>query len=99
VADARVLADALVRWYSNGDAAPLEGYSQACLPRVWGAQHFASWMTTMLHRMPDDRDGFQARLQRAQLEYICSSRAAATSLAESYVGREHASAELEDQIV
>ena len=53
----------------------------------------------MFHRMPDDRDGFQARLQRAQLAYVCSSRAAATSLAESYVGREHASAELEDQIV
>ena len=52
----------------------------------------------MLHRFPGD-DGFQFRLQRAQLEYICSSRAAAASLAESYVGREHADAELEDQIV
>ena len=99
VADVRVLADALVPGTRDGDAAPLEGYSEACLPRVWRAQHFSWWMTTMLHRMPDDRDGFQARLQRAQLEYICSSRAAATSLAESYVGREHASAELEDQIV
>jgi p-hydroxybenzoate 3-monooxygenase len=83
VADARVLADALVRWFSSGDGAPLEGYSETCLPRVWGTQHFASWMTTMLHRLPDDRDGFHTRLQRARLEYICSSRAAATSLAEN----------------
>ena len=99
VADARVLADALVRWFSSGDSALLEGYSRACLPRVWATQHFAWWMTTMLHRMPDDTDGFQARLQRAQLEYICSSRAAATSLAENYVGLGNIGAGLEDQIV
>jgi p-hydroxybenzoate 3-monooxygenase len=86
VADVRVLADALVRWFSSGDDALLQGYSEACLPRVWRAQHFAWWMTSMFHRMPDDRDGFMARLQRAQLAYVCSSRAAATSLAENYVG-------------
>jgi p-hydroxybenzoate 3-monooxygenase len=93
VADVRVLADALVRWFSTGDAALLERYSEACLRRVWATQYFAYWMTSMLHRMHDDRDGFQARLQRAQLEYVCSSRAAATSLAENYVGLK------EDQIV
>jgi len=86
VADVRVLADALVRWFSTGDTTLLEGYSDVCLRRVWATQYFAYWMTSMLHRMPDDRDGFQARLQRAQLEYVCSSRAAATSLAENYVG-------------
>jgi p-hydroxybenzoate 3-monooxygenase len=86
VADVRVLADALVRWFSSGDDGLLRGYSRACLPRVWRAQHFAWWMTSMFHRMPDDRDGFMARLQRAQLEYVCSSRAAATSFAENYVG-------------
>jgi p-hydroxybenzoate 3-monooxygenase len=99
VADVRVLADALVRWFSTGDDTLLERYSEACLPRVWKAQHFAWWMTSMFHRMPDDRDGFMARLQRAQLEYVCSSRAAATSLAENYVGLAYLDAAVEDQIV
>jgi p-hydroxybenzoate 3-monooxygenase len=99
VADVRVLADALVRWFSTGDDTLLERYSGACLPRVWKAQHFAWWMTSMFHRMPDDRDGFMARLQRAQLEYVCSSRAAATSLAENYVGLAYLGAAVEDQIV
>jgi p-hydroxybenzoate 3-monooxygenase len=99
VADVRVLAGALVRWFSTGDATLLEGYSDACLPRVWIAQHFAWWMTSMFHRMPDDRDGFQARVQRAQLAYVCSSRAAATSFAENYVGLTQVGGRVEDQIV
>jgi p-hydroxybenzoate 3-monooxygenase len=86
VADVRVLAEALVRWFSSGDDTELQGYSEACLGRVWAAQHFAWWMTTMFHRHPGDTDGFMARLQRAQLDYVCSSRAAATTLAENYVG-------------
>ena len=86
VADVRVLARALVRWYEDGDEAGLESYSETCLRRVWRTQYFSWWMTSMLHRMPDDRDGFQARLQRAQLAYVCSSDAAARTLAENYVG-------------
>jgi p-hydroxybenzoate 3-monooxygenase len=86
VADVRVLADALVHWFGTGDDELLRAYSESCLRRVWRTQFFSYWMTSMFHRMPDDRDGFQARLQRAQLAYVCSSRAAATSLAESYVG-------------
>jgi p-hydroxybenzoate 3-monooxygenase len=86
VADVRELAEALAQWFSSGDDTLLEGYSEACLPRVWRAQHFAWWMTSMFHRMPGDDDGFMARLQRAELEYVCSSRAAATTLAENYVG-------------
>ncbi|MQA75787.1 MAG: 4-hydroxybenzoate 3-monooxygenase [Solirubrobacterales bacterium] len=88
VADVRVLADALARWFATGDGAPLAAYSDTCLRRVWRKQYFSSWMTSMLHRQPDDRDGFQARVQRAQLENVCSSRAAATMLAENYVGLE-----------
>ena len=99
VADVRVLADALARWFSRGDDSLLEAYSEACLPRVWRAQHFAWWMTSMLHRMPDDHDGFMARLQLAQLEYVCSSRAAATSLAENYVALTDVPREAADQIV
>jgi p-hydroxybenzoate 3-monooxygenase len=86
-ADVHVLADALAAWYQDGDAAALDAYSSTCLRRVWRAQHFSWWMTSMLHRFPGD-DGFQSRLQLAQLEYVASSEAAATSLAENYVGLE-----------
>jgi p-hydroxybenzoate 3-monooxygenase len=85
-ADVRVLADALAEWY-RGDPAGLEAYSTTCLRRVWRAQHFSWWMTSMLHRFPED-DTFQARLQLAQLRYLAGSEAAATTLAENYVGLE-----------
>ncbi len=87
VADVRALADAVVAWYRRGDESALAGYSAAALPRVWRAEHFSWWMTSMLHRL-DGGDAFDGRLQLAQLAYVCSSRAAATSLAENYVGLE-----------
>jgi p-hydroxybenzoate 3-monooxygenase len=86
VADVRVLAEGLERWFASGDDELLRNYSDICLRRVWATQHFSWWMTSMLHRMPDDSDGFQSKLQIAQLDYVCSSRAASTSLAENYVG-------------
>jgi p-hydroxybenzoate 3-monooxygenase len=86
VADVRVLATALAHFYDSGDTAPLARYTETCLRRVWRTQYFSWWMTSMLHRIPGDEDGFQSRLQRAQLEYVCSSEAAARSLAENYVG-------------
>jgi len=88
VADVRVLADGLERWYRHGDDAHLATYSETCLRRVWRAEHFSWWMTSMLHRLPGG-DDFDARLQLAQLAYVCSSEAAARSLAENYVGLEH----------
>jgi p-hydroxybenzoate 3-monooxygenase len=96
VADVRILADGLERWFSTGDDRLLELYSRTCLRRVWRVQHFSWWMTSMLHRVPEDHDGFQAKLQIAQLDYVCSSRAASTSLAENYVGLD---LETSDQIV
>ena len=63
----------------------LDGYSQTCLKRVWRAEHFSWFMTSMLHKFPDE-DGFGQSLQRSQLDYVVSSRAAAQSLAENYVG-------------
>jgi p-hydroxybenzoate 3-monooxygenase len=83
--DVRVLADALVDWYGTGDTGSMDRYSERCLSRVWRVQEFSSSMSSMLHRLPDD-DGFVGRLQRAQLAYVCSSEAAAKSLAENYVG-------------
>jgi p-hydroxybenzoate 3-monooxygenase len=85
VADVQVLGEALAKYLNGGDGSLLDAYSDACLRRVWRVQHFSWWMTWMLHRFPDD-DGFQRGLRRAQLEYVCSSRAAAATLAENYVG-------------
>jgi len=87
-ADVKVLAEALVDWYRSGRTELLDAYSATCLRRVWRVEHFSWWMTTMLHRAPGD-DAFDQRLQLAQLRYVCGSRAAATSLAENYVGLEH----------
>jgi p-hydroxybenzoate 3-monooxygenase len=88
VADVRVLAAALREHYANADDSALDAYSDTCLRRVWRAEHFSWWMTSMLHRFPGDEAGFEEKLQRSQLEYVTSSRAAATSLAENYVGLE-----------
>jgi p-hydroxybenzoate 3-monooxygenase len=85
IADVNVLARALASSLKSGDRKPLEGYAQTCLARVWRAEHFSWWMTSMLHRFPGD-DGFQQRLQRSQLDYTVRSRVAAASLAENYVG-------------
>ncbi|HEY2865011.1 MAG TPA: 4-hydroxybenzoate 3-monooxygenase [Casimicrobiaceae bacterium] len=85
VADVRVLARAIGAFCGGEGKALLDAYSATCLKRVWRAEHFSWWMTSMLHRFPDD-DGFQHRLQRSQLNYVVASRAAAASLAENYVG-------------
>jgi p-hydroxybenzoate 3-monooxygenase len=89
VRDVWVLAEALAAWYRSGDQAPLDAYSETCLRRVWRAEHFSWWMTTMLHRSPDD-DAFGVRLQESQLRYLRTSRVAATTLAENYVGVDRA---------
>ena len=85
VADVRVLARAMTEYFKSGGEDLLRAYSATCLRRVWRAEHFSWWMTSMLHRFPA-HDGFQHRLQRSELEYVVSSRAAAASLAENYVG-------------
>ena len=88
VADVRVLAEGIVAWYRRGDDTGLERYSDVALRRVWRAEHFSWWMTSMLHR-PEDGDPFEVKLQLAQLRYVCSSEKGAASLAENYVGLEH----------
>jgi p-hydroxybenzoate 3-monooxygenase len=85
VADVRHLSRAFTIFYKKQQSELLETYSTTCLKRIWRTEHFSWWMTSMLHRFPTD-DTFQQRLQRAQLAYTVSSRAAATSLAESYAG-------------
>ena len=88
VADVRVLAEGLAAWFEKGDGSALDGYSAEVLRRVWRAEHFSWFMTSMLHRL-EDGDEFDVKLQLAQLAYVCTSEKAAASLAENYVGLEH----------
>jgi len=88
ISDVRVLAQALSEFYRTGRADLLDAYSDLCLRRVWQVQRFSWWMTSMLHRFDHER-GFDYRRQLAELDYITSSRAAMTTLAENYVGLPH----------
>jgi p-hydroxybenzoate 3-monooxygenase len=84
-ADVRALSRAFGDYYQTGKSEMLDQYSQTCLRRVWRAEHFSWWMTSLLHRFPDSTT-FHRRIQLAELEYVTGSRAAATALAENYVG-------------
>jgi p-hydroxybenzoate 3-monooxygenase len=85
VADVRILARAITEFYRTGSRSLLDGYSATCLRRVWKVQRFSWWMTSMLHRFDTD-NAFDRRRQIGELDYVTSSRAAAQSLAENYVG-------------
>lgn len=84
-ADVQVLSRGLGDFYQYGKKDLLERYTDICLRRVWKAERFSWWMTTLLHRH-EDQSPFQRKIQLAELDYVTSSRAAATSLAENYVG-------------
>ncbi len=85
VADVQRLASALQKFYKTGEEAGLDDYSLGALQRVWKAQRFSWWMTSLLHRFPDHTP-FERRRQLAELDYVMSSNAAEESLAENYVG-------------
>lgn len=85
VSDVQVLAKGLGEFYASGSMRRLEQYSEVCLRRVWKVQRFSWWMTSMLHKFPHE-NAFDHRRQLAELDYVTSSRAAAQSLAENYVG-------------
>jgi p-hydroxybenzoate 3-monooxygenase len=85
LADVSLLARALIAWNRSGSTALLDHYSSDCARRVWRAQHFSSFMTNLLHHDPAG-DPFEHRLRLSNLAYVTGSRAAATSLAENYVG-------------
>ena len=85
MADVNRLAEALAAFYDSGSAALLDRYSDQGLRRTWRAQRFSWWMTTMLHRPPDETP-FDHKRRLAELDYLVGSRAAMTSLAENYVG-------------
>jgi p-hydroxybenzoate 3-monooxygenase len=85
VADVCVLSRAMVAFFREGREDLLDQYSETALRRVWRAEHFSWWMTTMLHQFPGN-DSFQERLQLAELGYVTTSRPKAITLAENYVG-------------
>jgi p-hydroxybenzoate 3-monooxygenase len=83
--DVHYLSQALREFYSEKSQAALDDYSRRALARVWKAERFSWWMTSVLHRFPDT-DAFSARIQHAELDYLVGSTAATTSLSENYVG-------------
>ena len=85
VNDVRVLASAFSSYFKSRKEEALNAYSATALKRVWRAEHFSWWMTSMLHRFHDDTP-FQHRIQLAELDYVVSSKAKALTLAENYVG-------------
>ncbi len=85
VADVLFLAEALAEFYQSGSTLGIDNYSARALARVWKAERFSWWFTSITHRFPE-MDGFARKMQVAELNYIRGSRAAQTMLAENYVG-------------
>jgi p-hydroxybenzoate 3-monooxygenase len=83
--DVGVLAEALIEFYAERSTAGIDDYSARVLSRIWKAERFSWWMTSILHTFPDT-DAFGRRIQRAEFEYLRSSAIAARSLAENYTG-------------
>ena len=82
--DVSTLFRILLKVYREGRVELLEKYSEICLRRIWKAERFSWWMTSILHKFSDD--GFSQRIQLAELEYYTGSVAGRTTIAENYVG-------------
>lgn len=85
IADVWVLARAMSEYFSSGSVSGLDGYTAAVMPRIWRAQHFSWWMSSMLHTMPD-ASRFDIQRQIAELDVVTRSEAGRTLIAENYVG-------------
>ena len=85
IADVRLLHRAFERWYRTRNGDGLESYSSSALARVWKAERFSWYLSTMLHRFPE-HSAFERRMQRAEFDYVASSEAASRAIAENYVG-------------
>ncbi len=83
--DVAYLCDALVGAVKQGDAAGLDGYQARALARIWKAERFSWYLTKLMHRFPED-SAFEHRMQEAELDYVASSTAMQTAIAENYVG-------------
>ncbi|NBQ88925.1 MAG: 4-hydroxybenzoate 3-monooxygenase [Betaproteobacteria bacterium] len=83
--DVKYLSGALIEHYEHKSDRGIDTYSERCLKRIWKAERFSWWLTSLMHRFPDT-EGFGQKVQEAELEYLVNSRALSTSLAENYVG-------------
>ncbi len=83
--DVRFLSRALIEFYRDKSEEGIERYSERCLARIWKAERFSWWFTSLMHKLPET-GAIGQRLQRAELDYLVSSRAATTAMAENYVG-------------
>ncbi len=83
--DVNYLWRALVAWYKDGERGGIDSYSETALARIWKAERFSWWMTTLLHRFPEQSE-FDIRMQNADIAYLQGSTAAQTAMAENYVG-------------
>ncbi len=83
--DVHYLSRALIEYYAEKTSAGIDAYSEKCLRRIWKAERFSWWMTSMMHRFPNT-DAFGHKIQEAELDYLANSRAAQIALAENYVG-------------
>jgi p-hydroxybenzoate 3-monooxygenase len=83
--DVKYLSSALIEHYRENSSAGIDHYSERCLRRVWKAERFSWWFTSLMHKFPETGE-FGQKLQEAELEYLVSSTAASTALAENYVG-------------
>jgi len=83
--DVKYLSSALIEHYKDKSSAGIDHYSEKCLGRVWKAERFSWWFTSLMHKFPETGE-FGQKVQEAELDYLVGSRAASTSLAENYVG-------------
>src|SRR6187431_606545 len=83
--DVKYLSNAFIEYFKDKSAAGIDAYSQVCLKRVWKAERFSWWLTSLMHRFPDT-GGFGQKVQEAELDYLVHSKAMSTALAENYVG-------------
>lgn len=83
--DVHYLSRALIEYYAEKTSAGIDAYSEKCLRRIWKAERFSWWMTSLMHRFPNT-DAFGHKIQEAELDYLASSRAAQIVMAENYVG-------------
>jgi p-hydroxybenzoate 3-monooxygenase len=83
--DVKYLSSALAEYFQDKSSQGIDTYSERSLKRIWKAERFSWWLTTLMHRFPDS-EGIGQKLQEAELEYLVNSKALSTSLAENYVG-------------
>jgi p-hydroxybenzoate 3-monooxygenase len=83
--DVKYLSHALTEYYAEKSEAGIDHYSQRCLRRIWRAERFSWWFTSLMHKFPDSA-GFGQKVQEAELDYLVHSESASRSLAENYVG-------------